>query len=172
MDELTRLFVAGRDGDQFALVSAIRASQADVWRACAWLVDRAEADDLVQETYLRALRALPAFRADSSARTWLLAIARHTCADALRRRQRQRRLRHRLPIPDTELPDAGRRIALEGLVDTLAPDRREAFVLTQLLGCSYEEAAEACGVPVGTIRSRVARARSQLLAALKAAEAS
>jgi RNA polymerase sigma-70 factor (ECF subfamily) len=172
MDELTGLFVAARDGDQFALASAIRASQPDVWRACAWLVDRAEADDLVQETFLRALRALPAFRAESSARTWLLVITRRTCADALRQRKRRRRLQHRLPAADSETPDATRRVALEALVDALAPERREAFVLTQLLGCSYEDAAVTCDVPVGTIRSRVARARNDLAAALRAAEAS
>jgi RNA polymerase sigma-70 factor (ECF subfamily) len=63
-------------------------------------------------------------------------------------------------------------VALEALVEALSAERREAFVLTQLLGCSYEEAAVACDVPVGTIRSRVARARSDLTTALKAAEAS
>jgi RNA polymerase sigma-70 factor (ECF subfamily) len=54
----------------------------------------------------------------------------------------------------------------------LAPDRREAFVLTQVLGLSYEEAAVAMECPVGTIRSRVARARADLFAAVRAAEAS
>jgi RNA polymerase sigma-70 factor (ECF subfamily) len=56
------------------------------------------------------------------------------------------------------------------LVDGLETDRREAFVLTQLLGCSYAEAAAVCDVPVGTIRSRVARAREDLIGALRAAE--
>ena len=49
------------------------------------------------------------------------------------------------------------------LLDTLEPDRRAAFVLTQILGCSYEETAQICGCPIGTIRSRVARARDSLL---------
>jgi RNA polymerase sigma-70 factor (ECF subfamily) len=171
VDDLTRVLIAARDGDRHALVTAIRRSQADVWRCCAWLVDRDTADDLVQDTYLRALRALPAYRAEASGRTWLLAIARRTCADALRDRVRRRRGGRRVPAPEIETPDASRQVALELLVDRLDPDRREAFVLTQLIGCSYEEAAVACAVPVGTIRSRVARARADLAAELRAAEA-
>jgi RNA polymerase sigma-70 factor (ECF subfamily) len=171
VDDLTRVLIAARDGDEHALVTGIRQSQADVWRCCAWLVDRDAADDLVQETYLRALRALPAYRAEASGRTWLLAIARRACADALRDRMRRRRQRRRIPAAVVDRPDASRRVELELLVEALDPDRREAFVLTQLIGCSYEEAAAACDVPIGTIRSRVARARADLVAALRAAEA-
>ncbi len=60
--------------------------------------------------------------------------------------------------------------AVRDLVDALPEERRSAFVLTQVLGCSYEEAATICDVPVGTIRSRVARAREQLATALREAE--
>jgi RNA polymerase sigma-70 factor, ECF subfamily len=175
VDDLTAVLLAARDGDQGALIAAIRRSQPDVWRCCAWLVDRDAADDLVQETYLRMLRALPAYRAEASGRTWLLAIARRACADALRRRVRRRRLGDRhaeLAAPPQHAPDDSRDVALAMLLDDLDPDRREAFVLTQLVGCSYEEAALACRVPVGTIRSRVARARRDLTTALRAAEAS
>ena len=63
-----------------------------------------------------------------------------------------------------------RRTRSTPLVAGLHPDRRAAFVLTQLLGTSYEEAASICGVPVGTIRSRVARAREDLIDAVRAAE--
>ena len=92
VDELTRLFLAARDGDRTALLQAIRASQADVWRLACHLVGPNEADDVTQDTFVRAWRALPAFRGDSSARTWLLAIARRACADAVRRTVRRRRL--------------------------------------------------------------------------------
>jgi RNA polymerase sigma-70 factor (ECF subfamily) len=57
-------------------------------------------------------------------------------------------------------------VALDQLLRTLDPDRRAALVLTQLLGLSYEEAPEVCGCPVGTIRSRVSRARADLVAAM------
>lgn len=174
VDEFTRLLLDARGGDRLALSSAIRRSQGEVWRLCAHLVDRDEADDLTQETYLRAVRALPAFRGDSSGRTWLLSIARRTCADALRRRTRRRRLLTRVaqqPEVIATVDDPAATVTVEQLVERLPPDRREAFVLTQLLGCSYEEAAEACRVPVGTIRSRVARARSELVERMREAEA-
>ena len=67
--------------------------------------------------------------------------------------------------------DDGEGRATAALLDELPADRREAFVLTQLIGLSYDEAAVVCGVPVGTIRSRVARARDALMAANARAEA-
>lgn len=172
MDELTRLLVAGRDGDRGALAAAIRWSQPDVWRLAAHLVGREEADDVTQEAFLRAYRSLPGFRADSSARTWLLAIARHTCADTVRRARRRRRLQDRLVANrDDELSDPNDgSVCLDDLVARLDDDRRSAFVLTQVLGCSYHEAAEVCDTPVGTIRSRVARARADLLEQMRAAD--
>jgi RNA polymerase sigma-70 factor, ECF subfamily len=169
VDELTRLAMAAADGDRGALHEFVRASQADVWRLCAHLGDRDRADDLTQETYLRALRALPSFRADASARTWLLAIARRTVADALRTSGRRRRLEARLgPARHETAPGPGpaERVALRDAVAHLEADRRAAFVLTQMLGLAYAEAAQVCGCPVGTIRSRLARARADLVAAL------
>jgi RNA polymerase sigma-70 factor (ECF subfamily) len=61
---------------------------------------------------------------------------------------------------------------LWSVVSSLAPDRRAAFVLTQVVGCDYAEAAQICGCPVGTIRSRVARARADLIDALRETPAS
>jgi RNA polymerase sigma-70 factor (ECF subfamily) len=136
-----------------------------VWRLCAQLVSRDQADDVTQEVYLRAYRALPAFRGDSSARTWLLSIARRTCADAVRDLRRRRRLATRLEPPEVEA-DFARAVSVEGLLAGLDPERRLAFVLTQVIGLSYAEAADVCECPVGTIRSRVARARADLVARL------
>jgi RNA polymerase sigma-70 factor (ECF subfamily) len=59
-------------------------------------------------------------------------------------------------------------VTLRHLIEELAPDRRFAFVATQVLGLSYAEAADVCDVPIGTIRSRVARARDELIAAFGA----
>lgn len=165
MDELTRLLLAARDGDQLALTAWIRRTQADVWRFCAHLVDAEEADDLTQDVYLRAHRALPAFRGDASARTWLLAIARRTCADAVRRRQRHRRLADALPSA-RPAADHSPTVELVDLLDQLDPKLRTPFVLTQVVGLSYAETAEVCDCAVGTVRSRVARARHRLLAHL------
>lgn len=170
MDDLTRLAVAARDGDRVALTSFVRRTQPEVWRLCARLGDRAHADDLTQEVYLRALPALARFRGDASARTWLLQIARHVCADHVRRSTRARgllaRLTQRIDRSDALTDARTGEVELDEAVAALDPDRRAAFVLTQVVGLSYAEAAVVCEVPIGTIRSRVARARGDLLAAL------
>lgn len=164
MDELTHLLQEAAAGDRMALHAFVRASQADVWRFCAHLVDRDSADDLTQQVYVRALGAASRFRAESSARTWLLAIARRTCADEIRRRQRRRPWELLTDEPgDRPTVDPSGATDLQSLVDALEPDRRAAFVLTQQLGLSYREAAEALAVPIGTVRSRVARAREDLV---------
>lgn len=159
---------AAARGDAVAFAELVRATQADVWRACTALVDRDCADDLVQETYLRAHRALPRFDGRSSVRTWLLSIARHVCMDELRARSRRRRA---TAEPDrTVVADHAGEVELGLMLGQLDAERREAFVLTQLVGLSYLEAAQVCGCPVGTIRSRVARARSDLVSAIALVE--
>ncbi|MCX4474074.1 sigma-70 family RNA polymerase sigma factor [Micromonospora sp. NBC_01655] len=160
--------MAARGGDPVAQAAFVRATQAEVWRFAAALVDRDSADDLTQETYLRAFRALPRFEGRSSARTWLLGIARRACADHLRTVVRRRRLAERLVThahTDRPYPDPAGQLGAADLVRRLPAERRGAFVLTQLLGLSYAEAATVEGVPVGTIRSRVARARADLVEA-------
>jgi RNA polymerase sigma-70 factor (ECF subfamily) len=168
-DPVTEAALAARAGDPAAAARFVRATQADVWRLCAHLGEPGEAADLAQETYLRAFRALPAFAARSGARTWLLSIARRVCADAVRERRRRPRLDLTADVPDAAGAgaDLGDRLALRLAVAALPADRRDAFVLTQLVGLSYPEAAAVCGCPVGTIRSRVARARADLVDELR-----
>ena len=168
MDELTQMALAAAAGDRAAVTAFVRRTQPEVWRVCARLGDRDLADDLTQEVYLRALPALARFRADASARTWLLQIARHVCADHVRRATRRRALLGRLVAGDRHEVAAADRtgeVDLDAALAALEPDRRAAFVLTQVAGLSYAEAAEVCEVPVGTIRSRVARARTDLIEA-------
>ncbi|RBY95848.1 RNA polymerase subunit sigma [Blastococcus sp. TF02-8] len=172
MDDLARTAADAADGDPLAAAHLVRATQSDVWRLCAALGDRDSADDLTQETYLRAFAALHRFEGRSTVRTWLLSIARRVCADAVRSRRRRRLTLVREPA-DLELlsaeaavDDVGEGVVVTDLLARLDGDRREAFVLTQLLGLSYAEAAEVADCPVGTIRSRVARARADLVASL------
>ncbi|HZY77095.1 MAG TPA: sigma-70 family RNA polymerase sigma factor [Jatrophihabitantaceae bacterium] len=162
VDAVTADALRARRGDAAAATAFVRATQSDVWRLCAHLGTHGAADDLTQETYARAFASLHRFAGRSSARTWLLSIARRVCADAVRAAVRARA---------TELealehaPDPAESVALNAMLAALDPQRREAFVLTQLVGLSYAEAADVAGCPVGTIRSRVARARDDLVAA-------
>lgn len=84
LDEWTPLVLAARDRDRVALSAWIRHSHRDVWRLCDGLVGRSHTDDLTQEVYLRALKALPHYRREAGAPTWLLAVARRTCVDTVR----------------------------------------------------------------------------------------
>ncbi|WP_017571487.1 sigma-70 family RNA polymerase sigma factor [Nocardiopsis halotolerans] len=163
--ELDRLALDAREGSTAALDAFVRRTRADVTRYISRRVHPDRVEELSQETYLRALRGLPRFAGRAPARTWLLAIARNTVAD---------RYRHDAARPDCVrppdwdlLPGHATRfdehVALLSLVEGLTAERRQAFVLTQVKGLTYAEAAHLAGVPVGTIRSRVARARDDLL---------
>ncbi|MEV0154052.1 sigma-70 family RNA polymerase sigma factor [Micromonospora sp. NPDC050686] len=166
--EITAWAVAAGRGDREAAARFVRATQHQVRRFLAALISPAEADDLAQETLLRAMRSLPSFAGRSSARTWLLTIARRVAVDHIRAASARPRT---VPMPDAyDRADTtggfDRQVVLEQVIATLPAERREAFVATQVLGLSYAEAAQVCGCPVGTIRSRVARAREDLVAAL------
>lgn len=169
-DDVTALALKAGRGDRGALSEFIRLTQTDVWRFVARLAGSGAADDLTQETYLRALVGLPGFEGRSSARAWLLAIARRVVIDRIRAET----VRPRTTAVDwaevdawfAEFPDPSSGLHLELLLGHLDASRREALVLTQLLGFSYAETAEICGCPVGTVRSRVARARAELVAVL------
>lgn len=171
-DRITDLALAAGRGDRAALELFIRDTERDVWRTVAFLADPASADDLTQETFLRAIGALPRFAGRSSARTWLLSIARRVVVDQIRRNQARPRCTGGVDLE--ALLDARQQAArfediaeIRILLEGLDPDRRSALVLTQVLGLSYAEAAEVCGCPVGTIRSRVARARDDLITAAR-----
>jgi RNA polymerase sigma-70 factor (ECF subfamily) len=147
----------------------VRELTTDVWLLCRHLGDVDAAEDLTQETFLRVHTALPGFRGDSSARTWVFSIARRVCADHVHRRQRERALTERVAsaarVGLATVPAAAGELALWGLVGELPADRRAAFVLTQVFGLSYQETATVCDCAIGTIRSRVARARAELIEA-------
>lgn len=176
MDQLTRLLLEAQRGDRAALERFVAATYEDVAAMCRYLGDRDTVDDLAQEAYERAFASLHRFRATGPAKHWLLTITRRTCADETRRRSRRRRTEQRIAgMPDHDAADPNPDMPppeFDELLHLLDDDRRAAFVLTQLNGLRYEEAAELLDVPIGTIRSRVSRAREQLVAALDAAETS
>lgn len=172
-DDVTNWALAAGAGDPAAAAAFVRATQPEVWRFVAALIDRDNADDLTQETYLRAFRALPSYQARASARTWLFGIAKRACADHLRVVVRGRRLGRRLvnhaATGRRAEPDPAGLLGAAQLLRALPASQRSAFVLTQFIGLSYAEAATVEDVPVGTIRSRVARARAELIDSLSEA---
>ncbi|MEV8006643.1 sigma-70 family RNA polymerase sigma factor [Streptomyces parvus] len=173
-DEVTAWALGAAAGDANAFEHVFRALHHDVRRYVTALADDSQvAEDLVQETFLRAVSTVHLFQGRGSARAWLLTIARRAVVDSLRRAASRPRL---ADTPDwqfvaersqpRDLPGFDEGIALMSLVEALPDDRREAFVLTQLLDMPYDDAARTSACPVGTIRSRVSRARTTLCAML------
>ncbi|MBQ1074769.1 sigma-70 family RNA polymerase sigma factor [Micromonospora sp. C31] len=168
----TLVLAVGR-GDRSAADPLVRGTQRDIRRFLVYLVGHADAEDLTQETFVRALSSAHRFTGPHHARAWLLAIARHVAADHFRAAACRPRIAADQDWQASaersgahHLPDLDDMVALNLAVRTLPTARRAAFVLTQVVGLGYAEAAELCGCPVGTIRSRVARARRDLAALL------
>ena len=138
------------------------------------LGSRADADEASQEIFLAAWRFLPSFRFASGFGTWLYRLGVHVCLERLRREGRRRALGngHGADLlraaavagrAEAEGPGADVRAALAAL----DPTYRACIILRDLEGLSYQEIAAALGVPVGTVRSRIARGREALRAALR-----
>lgn len=147
------------------------------------LRDPAEAEDVAQEAFVKAYRALGSFRGDSAFYTWLYRIAVNTARNAIASRQRrpldyeaelteseQNNVNSRLKHDDT--PEATAlseeiRVTVNQAIEELPEDLRTAIVLREVEGLSYEEIAAAMDCPVGTVRSRIFRAREAIDRALK-----
>jgi RNA polymerase sigma-70 factor, ECF subfamily len=133
------------------------------------LGDREAMDDVLQEAYTKAFRALPRFRGEAAAGTWLYRIVYNTCLDHLRRERRAAEL----PLesaPEPSAPDPGESAAqrerLAAALRALAPDQRAAVLLVDAEGFDYPTAARVLGVRVGTLASRLSRGRASLRRAL------
>ena len=163
----TELVQRAIGGDEEAFELLVRRHAPAAWRlARSLLRDDFAAEEVVQDAFLKAHRALPSFRGDAAFATWLLSIARRLCLDRLRLKRAQI-----VPLDEARLvraraSDAVLRVAIERAVEELGDVEREAFTLVDVLGYSREEAAAIAGVPASTMRSRVGRARERLARAL------
>src|SRR5690349_18613323 len=157
-------------GDLAAFEQLVRCCQGPVWRFLRRFVgDAALAEDLTQETFLRVYRRLDTYRFGSRFTTWTIQIARNAAIDAMRSRDRRDRLTDALPPPRPAGPP-GLGAELDAAIATLSPKRRDAVLLVDVAGFSYADAAQALGVPVGTVKSRVSQGRSQLVEWFEVAE--
>jgi RNA polymerase sigma-70 factor (ECF subfamily) len=130
-----------------------------------------DAEDVVQESYLRALRAFDSFRSESH-RPWLLAIVRNTAFTWLQaNRGRTAELPEDIPAaaltPESATLSQERATGLKRCIEKLPPDFREAIVLREIEELSYREISKITGVPAGTVMSRLSRARARLAGCLK-----
>lgn len=161
-------------GEPAALRAFVERHQSAVFALLSRIVGRHhEVEDLAQETFLRAIRALPGFRADGAARlsTWLLTIATRLALDVCRKRTREQRsslLEEPVSAsdPEHEARRSQLRAALASAIDELPSDQRAAFVLAEFHGFAIEDIATALQTPKGTVKTRLFRAREKLSRAL------
>lgn len=160
-----------QDGDEATLEAFIEETQDAAWRlAVSILGDRAQAEDCLQDVYFTVHRQIHQLRDPRAAHTWLLRIVTHRC----RRLQRQRPAQSLEALAEAGVepatPDptdaAGARLGLEAALASLPPTDREIITLRETLTLSYEEIATSLKVPLGTVRSRLAKARQRLVNAL------
>lgn len=156
------------DGDERAFEELVIRYEAQVRRiAFGVLRDHALAEDVAQETFLTAYRKADSFRAEGSVRSWLFRIAVRRALDELKKRRRKAEValsalpydRRRGVEPHKQLDAAW---DLERALESLTPEHRAALILKEVEGMSYQEIAVSLGCPMGTVATRIHRARLEL----------
>lgn len=172
-------------GDKGAFDLLVSKYQRKIFRLLSRLIrDSAEVEDVAQEAFIKAYRALPNFRGDSAFYTWLYRIAINTAKNHLVSQGRRAPTSTEANIEDAETFDDGEHLrdlntpdamllskqvgeAVNRAIDQLPEDLRTAIVLREIEGLSYEEIAESMNCPIGTVRSRIFRAREAIAQELK-----
>lgn len=168
------LVAAAQGGDIAAFETLVRRhSRAVFAHAARFFGDESVADDVTQEVFVKVYRSLDAFDGRARFSTWLYRITRNTCLDEVRAGRRRP-----VPVDPLDAPqptgDFTDEIVLATTIGhalrSLPTEDRDALSAVSFFGLKYEEAAETLGIPVGTVKSRVFRARRALAAFLDAAE--
>ena len=167
------LVAAAQAGDRRALDTLLRRHYDQVHAVCRRIAGSSrDADDAAQEAMISIVRGLPRFDGRAQFSTWAYRIATNAALDELRRRKRRPAL-HVVsdegtapepvdPLADRQVTAIGDRMAIDAALDELPEEFRAAVVLRDVADLDYAEIAEALGVPVGTVKSRIARGRNQL----------
>jgi RNA polymerase sigma-70 factor (ECF subfamily) len=164
-------------GDLRAFESLVRAYQTDVWRFAYHLTrNPTAAEDVAQDAFLRAYRAIGSYRGTSRFSSWLMRIVRNCAIDAYRKTRRETVTSERDRVTGGGLysvvdpPDSAERVRINEAIRRLPMPLREPFVVIEVMGFTYEEASSILGTRIGTIKSRMHRARAALMEALEEKE--
>jgi RNA polymerase sigma-70 factor (ECF subfamily) len=165
------LVAQSRLGDREGFSELVALTEPGIRRLLGRLAHRgSDLDDLVQETYLRAWRSLPRFRGESRFRTWLFRIAANVASNWRQSRRVVATLRDDALVPLSSPPEVGEvplMEAYERALTVLSPELRAVFILHETEGMSYRDIAETLHCPIGTVMSRLHRARAKLLDELR-----
>ena len=158
---------AAKSGDLDAFETMVRACAPSVYaHAHRFFGDADTAQDATQEVWIKVYRSLPGFDERSAFTTWLYRVTRNVCLDMLRAGRRSAAPTDPVMLRPTPAADQSPGVVLaadlEGAVRALSPEDRDAFDAVGLFDLSYEQAASVLGVPAGTVKSRVFRARRTL----------
>ena len=175
MEEKDLICRAAR-GDAEAFRQLVEAYQTPAYRLAARMCGPDSAEDVTQEAFLAAWRALPDFRGDCRFSTWLYRLVSNAAIDCLRREKKHRDTGE---VDDLELPDGGpslqeqaersdTRDAVRRALDRLSPEHRQVLLLRFMQELDYGEIARALNVSEGTVKSRINRAKSKLREVLAA----
>jgi len=164
-----------QSGDSAATEELIRFLTPTIYKvAFSMLGNEHDASDAVQETFIKILKALPGFRGDSSLTTWVYRITSNTCLDMLRSMGRYKtvspddeevflQIPDTAPTPEDAAVTGERKAAVRKAVNALPEEYRLVITLCDLNGLPYGEAAAILDCPLGTVKSRLNRARTLLL---------
>jgi RNA polymerase sigma-70 factor (ECF subfamily) len=164
-------------GELSAFEQLVERHRGIVFRTAARIVGRDEAEDVTQDVFLRAFHRLQQYRGTAAFRTWLLQITQNAAFDTLSRARQQPTEAESEPsdIPDRDpvrqpaaaLERRERQQRLERKLELLRPDYRSLLVLRDLEGFSYREIAAVLGMPLGSVKGRLHRARDELIDLLR-----
>lgn len=165
------LVAAARDGDLDAFEALVRRHTSAVYaHALRFFGNPSDADDVVQEVFIKVYRTLDGFDERAKFSTWLYRVTRNTCLDLFRSGKRRPVPVDPVSVAQAAPGDLSNMVALstsiEAAMRSLAPEDRDALSAIALFELSYAEAASVLGVPAGTVKSRVFRARRALATTL------
>lgn len=177
--EEKQLILRAKQGDPDAFGELVLAHQDKVYTLAFHLVrDREEAADLAQEAFLKAWRSLATFQGESSFSTWMHRLTTNVCLDYLRKQTRRQGVSVAVSLDDEEtvipepadhagdpqvqLEQSERRRALSQALQDLPEHHRRPLIMREISGMSYQEIADGLELDLGTVKSRIARARDAL----------